>query len=190
MPMSSPDANIELVRTSFEAFNANDIDSCLAVLAPDFDMHLAELPEPLHGPDIWQEGVELIKGAFPDLHVHIEDIHRRRGSRRGALDSQRHTHRRVPRLPPDRAGSQVRQPRVLSRRRWPHRRGMDLLGHREPLPTTQLNLRRRHTAVHHRSAYGVLCAGCPDTAFRNDAVGLRRAVHAQEHQGRSRGHRP
>jgi pimeloyl-ACP methyl ester carboxylesterase/class 3 adenylate cyclase len=26
--------------------------------------------------------------------------------------------------------------------------------------------------------------------FRNDTIGLRRAVHAQEHQGRSRGHRP
>jgi steroid delta-isomerase-like uncharacterized protein len=74
MPMSSPDANIELVRASLEAFNANEIDCCLAVLADDFDMHLAELPEPLHGRDTWREGVELIKGAFPDLHAHIEDI--------------------------------------------------------------------------------------------------------------------
>ncbi|TML59601.1 MAG: ester cyclase [Actinobacteria bacterium] len=61
-------------RTSFEAFNANDIDSCLAVLAPDFVMHLAELPEPLRGRDTWREGVELMKAAFPDLHAHIEDI--------------------------------------------------------------------------------------------------------------------
>src|SRR5256885_16819272 len=74
MPMSSPDSNVELVRTSFEAFNANDIDSCLAVLAPDFVMHLAELPEPLRGRDTWREGVELMNAAFPDLHAQIEDI--------------------------------------------------------------------------------------------------------------------
>jgi steroid delta-isomerase-like uncharacterized protein len=70
----SPDANIDLVRTSFEAFNAHDIGACLAVLAPDFVMHLAGLPEPLSGRDTWREGAEMIKAAFLDLHAHVEDI--------------------------------------------------------------------------------------------------------------------
>lgn len=70
----SPDANLELVRSSFEHFNANDIAACLARISPDLVMNLAELPEPLHGRDAWQAGVEMIKRAFPDLHAGIEDI--------------------------------------------------------------------------------------------------------------------
>jgi steroid delta-isomerase-like uncharacterized protein len=36
--------------------------------------HLAELPEPRVGRDTWRRGAELIKGAFPDLTVEIDDI--------------------------------------------------------------------------------------------------------------------
>ena len=66
-------ANIALVRSSLDAFNEGDIDTCLARLSPDFVMNLAGVP-PMRGPDVWRRGVEVIKRGFPDLHARIEDI--------------------------------------------------------------------------------------------------------------------
>jgi steroid delta-isomerase-like uncharacterized protein len=66
-------ANAALVRESFEAFNAGDTDRLLAVMAPDFAMHLAEFPQPL-GRDAWREGFEMMRRAFPDLEATIEDV--------------------------------------------------------------------------------------------------------------------
>jgi steroid delta-isomerase-like uncharacterized protein len=63
-----------LVRTGFAAFNAGDTAECMALLAPDLIMNLAELPEPRCGPEAWREGFELMKHAFPDLEAHIEDL--------------------------------------------------------------------------------------------------------------------
>jgi steroid delta-isomerase-like uncharacterized protein len=67
-------ANIELVRAGFEAFNGGDADQCLAFAAPDLVINLAELPEPQHGHEVWRQGFELMKRAFPDLQAHVEDI--------------------------------------------------------------------------------------------------------------------
>ena len=68
------DGNEALVRESFEAFNAGDTGRLLAVVAPDLVMHLAELPEPMHGRETWQQGFELMKRAFPDLEAQIDDV--------------------------------------------------------------------------------------------------------------------
>ena len=73
-PATTPEANIQLVRDGFEAFNAGDLDACLARAAPDLVMNLAESPEPIYGHDAWRQGAELMKRAFPDLEAHIEDI--------------------------------------------------------------------------------------------------------------------
>jgi steroid delta-isomerase-like uncharacterized protein len=67
-------ANIELVRAGFEAFNGGEADQCLAFAAPDLIINLAELPEPQHGHEVWRQGFELMKRAFPDLQAHVEDI--------------------------------------------------------------------------------------------------------------------
>jgi steroid delta-isomerase-like uncharacterized protein len=67
-------ANVELVRAGFEAFNAGDADACLALATPDLVMNLAELPEPQRGQDVWRQGFELMKRAFPDLQARVEDI--------------------------------------------------------------------------------------------------------------------
>jgi steroid delta-isomerase-like uncharacterized protein len=68
------EANIELVRAGFEALNAGDLDACVALASPDLIINLAELPEPLHGREIWREGAAMFRRAFPDLHAEIEDI--------------------------------------------------------------------------------------------------------------------
>jgi steroid delta-isomerase-like uncharacterized protein len=71
---TSPAMNAELVRAGFQAFNSGDADQCLARIASDFIINLAELPEPRHGRDVWRQGFEMMKHAFPDLQAHIEDI--------------------------------------------------------------------------------------------------------------------
>ena len=71
---TSPAMNAELVRAGFQAFNSGDAGQCLALAAPDLIMNLAELPEPRHGRDVWRQGFEMMKHAFPDLQAHIDDI--------------------------------------------------------------------------------------------------------------------
>jgi steroid delta-isomerase-like uncharacterized protein len=71
---TSTATNIELVRAAFEAFNAGNADECMTLAAPDLIMNLAELPEPRHGREVWRQGFETMKHAFPDLQAHIEDI--------------------------------------------------------------------------------------------------------------------
>ena len=71
---TSPAENVELVRAGFQAFNAGDADECLALAAPDLIINLAELPEPQHGHEVWRQGFEMMRHAFPDLQAHIEDI--------------------------------------------------------------------------------------------------------------------
>jgi steroid delta-isomerase-like uncharacterized protein len=68
------EANVELVRAGFEALNDGDLDACVELTSPDLIINLAELPEPLHGRDIWREGAAMFRRAFPDLHAEIEDI--------------------------------------------------------------------------------------------------------------------
>lgn len=69
----SPEANTALVRGLFEAFNSGDTQRLLAAMAPDFAMHLAEFPAPL-GREVWQEGFEMMRRAFPDLQALVEDV--------------------------------------------------------------------------------------------------------------------
>lgn len=66
--------NEELVRRSFEAFNAGDTEALLAVAAPELVMHLAEAPAPIHGRETWRVGFEIMRSAFPDLEAHVEDV--------------------------------------------------------------------------------------------------------------------
>jgi steroid delta-isomerase-like uncharacterized protein len=68
------EANAALVRESVEAFNAGDTERLLAVVAPDLVIHYAETAEPLQGRETWRRGFELMKEAFPDLEIAIDDI--------------------------------------------------------------------------------------------------------------------
>jgi steroid delta-isomerase-like uncharacterized protein len=66
--------NTALVLESIEALNACDTERLLAVVAPDIVIHYAEMPEPLHGRETWQQGFELMRHAFPDLEAHVDDL--------------------------------------------------------------------------------------------------------------------
>jgi steroid delta-isomerase-like uncharacterized protein len=71
---ATPEANIELLRDTLEAFNIGDIETCMSRLTPDFVINLAELPEPLHGRETWRQGAEVMRNGFPDITMHIEDV--------------------------------------------------------------------------------------------------------------------
>jgi steroid delta-isomerase-like uncharacterized protein len=66
-------ANIALVRSTLDAFNEGDLDTCVARMGPDFVMNLAGLP-PMRGPDVWRQGANVIRLGFPDLHARIDDL--------------------------------------------------------------------------------------------------------------------
>jgi steroid delta-isomerase-like uncharacterized protein len=72
--VTSPAANAELVRAGFRAFNAGDVDECLARIAPDLVINLAELPGSQHGREAWRQGFEIMQRGFPGLQAQIEDI--------------------------------------------------------------------------------------------------------------------
>jgi steroid delta-isomerase-like uncharacterized protein len=76
MPRSADDvsANVELIRSTMEAFNAHDLSMCESHLTQNFIIHLAELPGALHGRETWRQNAELMVRAFPDLTAQIDGI--------------------------------------------------------------------------------------------------------------------
>ncbi len=66
--------NAALVHESIEALNAGDTERLLAVVAPDIVIHYAEMPDPLHGRETWQQGFELMRRAFADLKAQVDDL--------------------------------------------------------------------------------------------------------------------
>lgn len=73
-PSTSPAENTDLIYAALQAFNSGDADACVARIAPDLIINLAELPEPQRGREAWRLNFTTIKAAFPDLRAHIDDI--------------------------------------------------------------------------------------------------------------------
>lgn len=73
--MNAPnEANVELMRSAFEAINRESADTCAALLAPDFIINLAGLPHQMRGREVWKQGLETMRAGFPDIQAHVEDI--------------------------------------------------------------------------------------------------------------------
>ena len=135
--INSPAANAELVRAGFQAFNAGDVR-----------VPRSHRPRPHHQPGRTARTPARARGVAAGLRDDAARLPRPSGRNRGhrgrSGQDRRpgavpwYPHRRVPRLPRDRAHRRVRQPRVLPHRRRPHRRGVDLLGYGQPVPPAQL----------------------------------------------------
>jgi len=67
-------ANIELVRTAFAAFNEADLDVCTQFLTDDFVINLAGMPFQMHGREAWIQNAETMQRAFPGIQARIDDI--------------------------------------------------------------------------------------------------------------------
>jgi hypothetical protein len=71
--VTSPGANVELVLAGFRAFNAGDTEECLAHIAGDLIMNLAELPEPQHGREAWRQGFEMMRRGVSHEFYRVAD---------------------------------------------------------------------------------------------------------------------
>lgn len=67
------DDNVQLLRSTFDAFNEGDLETCMARMESDFIINLAGVP-PMHGQETWRQGVEVMRQGFPDMRARIEDI--------------------------------------------------------------------------------------------------------------------
>ena len=122
-------------------------------------MHYAELPEPLHGKEVWLQGAEMMRRAFPDLEARVDDVVaaedrvvlRLTFTGTHAGDFHLGEFQTLPGYRPD---HRVRQPRVLPHHQRTDRRRVDLLGHRALLSQLKLSpsLRGRGTFPNARAA--------------------------------------
>lgn len=68
-------ANKALVRRLYEeGFNAGDLDVVDALVAPDVVTHNPLVLDAPEGPESVRGGIEMLRKAFPDLHVEIVDL--------------------------------------------------------------------------------------------------------------------
>lgn len=74
IPFSTPQTNIELMRTAFAALGRKDADAVVALMPRDFRINIAGMPYQKRGTDTWRKHAEILFSAFPDLQVKIEDI--------------------------------------------------------------------------------------------------------------------
>lgn len=74
MPTTQAQANIDLIRRAFSAFNAADLDRCVTLLTEDFAINLAGMPFQMRGREAWKSNAEVMQIAFPRIQAQIDDI--------------------------------------------------------------------------------------------------------------------
>src|SRR4051794_10952341 len=71
----SSEENVALIRRAVAAFNSNDIASFPSLYAPDIVRHdLAGVIDEVSGHDGVQTYLGILRNAFPDLHIELEDV--------------------------------------------------------------------------------------------------------------------
>ena len=74
MPTTQAQANIDLIRRAFSAFNAANLDWCVTLLTEDFAINLAGMPFQMRGREAWKSNAEVMQIAFPAIQAEIDDI--------------------------------------------------------------------------------------------------------------------
>jgi len=73
--MTTTDDNKRLYRAVIEdCFNAGELDKLDEYVADDFVLHEANWPEPIRGPEGFEEFLQTYRTAFPEAHVEIDEI--------------------------------------------------------------------------------------------------------------------
>ena len=65
---------VDLLRSAFTALNRGDLDACTRLMTEDFVINIAGMPFQMHGVDVWRRNTTVLRTAFPDFQVHVEDI--------------------------------------------------------------------------------------------------------------------
>jgi len=66
--------NLQLVRESFDAWNARDPDEYAKLLDEGYIQESDTLPLPINGRDAAREVMQMYLIAFPDLHLDVEQL--------------------------------------------------------------------------------------------------------------------
>jgi steroid delta-isomerase-like uncharacterized protein len=74
MPRTQAQANIDLIRRAFSAFNAADLEQCVTLLTEDFAINLAGMTFQMRGREAWMSNAEVMQIAFPGIQAQIDDI--------------------------------------------------------------------------------------------------------------------
>ena len=67
-------ANIDLVRAAFDAFNSGQLDTCTEFITDDFVINIAGMPFQMRGRAAWMQNAQVMHSAFPGIQGTIEDI--------------------------------------------------------------------------------------------------------------------
>ncbi|MGW6463655.1 ester cyclase [Streptomyces rubiginosohelvolus] len=66
--------NMTLVRTAYQLVESGKLDEAAQKLTENFIANVPGSPDPLHGREIWQHGTKMMKDAFPDLKITVQDM--------------------------------------------------------------------------------------------------------------------
>lgn len=66
--------NMALMRTAYQLVESGDLDAAAQLLTEDFIANVPGCPDPLHGREIWCHGTKMMKDAFPDLTINVQDM--------------------------------------------------------------------------------------------------------------------
>ncbi|MFY0513555.1 ester cyclase [Streptomyces anulatus] len=66
--------NMALLRTAYQHVESCKFDEAAQMLTENFIANVPGSPDPLHGREIWQRGTKMMKDAFPDLKIDVQDM--------------------------------------------------------------------------------------------------------------------
>ncbi|MFI6423395.1 ester cyclase [Streptomyces sp. NPDC050842] len=72
--MTTTEKNMTLLRTAYQLLESDDLDAAKQMLTGNFIANVPGSPDPLHGRDIWGQGAKIMKDAFPDLKITVQDM--------------------------------------------------------------------------------------------------------------------
>ncbi|MEU3602633.1 ester cyclase [Streptomyces sp. NPDC006798] len=64
---------VALIRAAFAALNRRDLDACTRMMTEDFGINIAGMPFRMTGRAAWRRNVEVMRTAFPDFRVTVDD---------------------------------------------------------------------------------------------------------------------
>jgi steroid delta-isomerase-like uncharacterized protein len=69
----SNEQNEQVARRGFEAFNTGDMSIVDEITADNAVNHDPAQPEEAQGPEGFKQVIQMYRGAFPDLHIEVEE---------------------------------------------------------------------------------------------------------------------